>query len=378
MSRRFCLLLCVVLLQGSCGSPSSNEDPSPKPATSQAETQVAELESKITKWQSNRDKLKKLLEQLQQDKRGIVQKLVQLGVKSENDLANNPKGQVLHGELKDIVKQATLCEKKFQDYDLAILKTESRVRSVARQLAAREAGVSDTELEELTRSMVTLDESLSSEKEPAVPIDLKDTLKDELAHYQEHGAAEDKADREKAAADAKAAQENSEKFAAEAKAAQEQAEKEKTAADAKAALAAQEEAKKAVAGAKAAQQKAEQDKAAAEAKAAEEKARREKADRRKFGPTGPGFRIVWNGPNGRFIDIHVEQTRTTAKLVLKAHNFADVNNANKHLNEVRNHVIEDWQKNGSPYKGKTIKGTKHGEHKAGDVWIRTIEFQIDE
>ena len=190
MSRRFCLILCVVLLQSSCGSPrtegpSPNGGASPKVATNQADTQVAELQSKITKWQSNRDKLKKLLEQLQQDKTSILEKLVQLGVKSESDLANNPKGQVLHGELKDIVKQIVLYDKKYQDYDLAILKSESRLRSIARQLSARDAGVSDTELEELTRSMVTLDESLSSEKDSAVPIDLKDTLKNELARFHE-------------------------------------------------------------------------------------------------------------------------------------------------------------------------------------------------
>ena len=184
MSRRFCLLLCVALLQSSCGSPRNEGPPAEqKTGATQAEMQVSELQGKITKWQSNRDKLKTLLEQLQTDKAGILEKLVDLGVKSESDLANNPKGQVLHSELKDIVKQIALYDKKYQDYDLAILKSESRVRSVARQLAAREAGVSDTELEELTRSMVTLEESLSSEKEAAVPIDLKDTLKEELASY---------------------------------------------------------------------------------------------------------------------------------------------------------------------------------------------------
>ena len=58
----------------------------------------------------------------------------------------------------------SLYDKKFQDYDLAIFKSESRVRTIARQLSAKEAGVSDTELEELTRSMVTLDESLPPRK----------------------------------------------------------------------------------------------------------------------------------------------------------------------------------------------------------------------
>jgi hypothetical protein len=188
MFRRFCFLLCVVLLQSSCGSPrsggpSSDQTTPQKAGPAQAEAQVAELQTKITKWQSNRDKLKQLVEQMRKDKASILGKLVQLGIKSESDLVNNPRGQVLHDELKDIVKQIALYDKKYQDYDLAILKSESRVRSVARQLAAREAGVSDTELEELTRSMVTLDESLSSEKEAAVPIDMKDTLKKELAGY---------------------------------------------------------------------------------------------------------------------------------------------------------------------------------------------------
>lgn len=190
---------------------------------------------------------------------------------------------------------------------------------------------------------------------------------------------------------AKAAQKKAEddKAAAEKQAAEEKRKREKADADAKAALAAEEEAKRVAAAALAAQKKAEDDakatekkakddQAAAEKQATEEKAKREKAERRKFGPTGQGFRVVWNGPEGHFIDIHVEQTPTTAKLVLKAHNFADVDNANKRLNEVRDQVVKDWHKNGSPYKGKNIKGTNHEEHKAGDVWIRTIEFRITE
>ena len=78
MFRRFCFLLCVVLLQSSCGSPRSggpSQTSTPqKAATAQAEAQVAELQSKITKWQSNRDKLKKLVEQMQKDKASILEK----------------------------------------------------------------------------------------------------------------------------------------------------------------------------------------------------------------------------------------------------------------------------------------------------------------
>ncbi len=172
MTRYFYLAgLCFCLLQ--------NATVAQKP-----EAQITELRAKITKWQANQDKLKTLLEQMRKDKIGILEKLVQLGVRSEDDLIGNPKGQVLYGELQDIVRQIALYDKKYQDYDLAIFKIESRLRTITRQLSAREAGVSQADLEDLTRSMVTLDESEPSDKDAVAPIvDVHDTLKEELTRY---------------------------------------------------------------------------------------------------------------------------------------------------------------------------------------------------
>jgi hypothetical protein len=172
MTRYFYLAgLCFCLLQ--------NATIAQKP-----EAQITELRAKITKWQTNQDKLKTLLEQMRKDKIGILEKLVQLGIRSKDDLIGNQKGQVLHGELKDIVRQMAIYDKKYQDYELAIFKCESRLRSIARQLSAREAGLSQADLNDLTRSMVTLDESEPSEKDSAVPaMDVHDTLKEELTRY---------------------------------------------------------------------------------------------------------------------------------------------------------------------------------------------------
>jgi multidrug resistance efflux pump len=141
---------------------------------------------------------------------------------------------------------------------------------------------------------------------------------------------------------------------------------EKAVADAKAAL---EEAEKAVADAKVALEKAE--KTAANAKVALEKA--EQKAKSVFRP-GPGYRVVWSGAKNRFIDIHVEQTPTSALLVVRAHNFVDADNATKRINEIRDQAIKDWHANGTPY-----KMTKNREqHESKGVFIRTIEFQMDE
>ena len=148
--------------------------------------QITELQTRITKWQSNQDKLKTLLEQMRKDKTGILEKLAQLGVRSEDDLIGNPKGQALNGELKEIVRQTALYDKKYHDYELAILKSEARIRTMTRELSARAAGASQADSEELTRSMITLEESAEpSESGSAVPaiVDVNDTLKTELTHY---------------------------------------------------------------------------------------------------------------------------------------------------------------------------------------------------
>ena len=61
-------------------APSSAPTPTAASASnSSPEVQVAELQAKVAKWQTNRDKLKRLLEQLQKDKLATLEKLDKLG-----------------------------------------------------------------------------------------------------------------------------------------------------------------------------------------------------------------------------------------------------------------------------------------------------------
>ena len=114
------------------------------------------------------------MEQLKKDKATILQQLTELGISSQDDLGKNPKAQVLSQEAQDIVRQIAVDEKKFQ-FDLAVLKCESQVRTISRQISAKEAGVSDLGFDELTRNMIALDESLAKEKDFTLPADFKDT-----------------------------------------------------------------------------------------------------------------------------------------------------------------------------------------------------------
>jgi len=76
--------------------------------------QIAELESQIARWKENRSKLKTVLSQIQQDRSAILERLTQLGINSTSDVGSNPRAVILSGELKDILQQAQISEKKHE------------------------------------------------------------------------------------------------------------------------------------------------------------------------------------------------------------------------------------------------------------------------
>lgn len=143
--------------------------------------QLVELNQKIGDWKSKREKMESLLRNLEQDKYNLVSQLRQLGASPTDQKSSDPKGAVLLSELRDVLKQSIAFDKKHKDYDLAIFKSESRVRTFERRIAAKEVAGTDEELTALVRSMTELDESLDAESKDEIPIELDDLVKNSLA-----------------------------------------------------------------------------------------------------------------------------------------------------------------------------------------------------
>jgi Domain of Unknown Function (DUF1080) len=142
------------LAEGQPDSSVSSENP--------IQFQVDELRSKVTKWQESQEKLKRLIESLETDRKTILGKLDQF-TRNKSNAENSPEAKVLATELNEILGQSDACRSKLKDYELAILKSESKLRSIERQLAVSEAGVSEEELKELAATVMELDESLSDQ-----------------------------------------------------------------------------------------------------------------------------------------------------------------------------------------------------------------------
>ena len=158
----------------------------PEPDTlSSSHVTVEDMKEHVQRWKTSKEKLSVLISGLQKDREELLGRLDEIGVKSVGDAATNPRAKLLLEEFRDMLRQLALYQKKLNDYDLAVFKSESQLRTIERRMSAKEAGVSDAELADLTKNMLSLEESLSSEDKTAVPLALDDMLAKELASVRE-------------------------------------------------------------------------------------------------------------------------------------------------------------------------------------------------
>jgi hypothetical protein len=175
------LAVCIALGWQAIQLPASNlAAPSTRQEEDVAE-QLEQLNTRIEEWKSKRSKLSGLVSNLDQDKKNLVRDLHLLGASPTDQKSSNPKASVLLAELRDVLKQSVVFDKKHKEYDLAIFKSESRVRTFERRIAAKEVAGSDEELTALIRSMAELDQELDSESKDEIPIELDDMVRNSLA-----------------------------------------------------------------------------------------------------------------------------------------------------------------------------------------------------
>jgi hypothetical protein len=183
----FATLVGLIIIWGVRQQPNSlkaveeNTSRIPESATKPKDL-LGELGIQIERWKEQRAKAFTFAERLTQDRDGLRQQLQTLGVTTVGEGSRTPRGKVLLEELKDVLRQLVAVEKKHEEYDLAIFKSESRLRTVERRISSKNAGVSDTELEDLTRSMLALEDTLAKESAGELPLELDDILNRALLH----------------------------------------------------------------------------------------------------------------------------------------------------------------------------------------------------
>lgn len=146
------------------------------PVASDPTQQLTNLSGKIEQWKIKRDKLAKILSTLEVDKNKTAASLRKLGANAEDIKSSDPKAATLLVELQDILRQIVNFDKKRIEYDLAIFKSESRLRTLERRLAALDLVGTDEELSALFSSIAEIDQELDAESANEIPVEFDELI----------------------------------------------------------------------------------------------------------------------------------------------------------------------------------------------------------
>jgi chromosome segregation ATPase len=146
------------------------------PVASDPTQQLTNLSGKIEQWKVKRDKLAKILSTLEVDKNKTAASLRKLGANAEDIKSSDPKAATLLVELQDILRQIVNFDKKRIEYDLAIFKSESRLRTLERRLAALDLVGTDEELSALFSSIAEIDQELDAESANEIPVEFDELI----------------------------------------------------------------------------------------------------------------------------------------------------------------------------------------------------------
>lgn len=141
--------------------PAKDSGPAAPPAAGDpVQKQLNRLRSQLSMWQQNQRKLRDLIASLSADRTQLLGKLDTLTANDPTQ-ENSSEFKVLANELRDVLRQVDAYSRKLKEYDLAILKTESLLRQIERQLAAADAGASEEDLSELAATVAAFEDSLN-------------------------------------------------------------------------------------------------------------------------------------------------------------------------------------------------------------------------
>lgn len=152
----------------------------------QPQDELTTLREKLRSWETNLSQLNTVISRLQGDRIDLVNQIDELADDADASIGSDPKIGVLTGELSEIDGQLAKLRTKRDDYELAIFRSASSIRTIERRRATEEAGISKDDLDDLARTMLELDDSLSDPDRTIADVSnvLSESLAKELAELR--------------------------------------------------------------------------------------------------------------------------------------------------------------------------------------------------
>jgi hypothetical protein len=141
-----------------------------------------ELEQKVNELQAKNKAMQSVLADLQKEKADITKELNQLvQSKSLAGLRENARAQRRAKRLQEVAGEIAVMEKRAEEYEAALDQGQAVLRRLERHLVLQKAGISESELVEVTTTITLFNERLKgTTSAPASPLELDTVLKKEL------------------------------------------------------------------------------------------------------------------------------------------------------------------------------------------------------
>lgn len=118
------------------------------------------LPDQLRHWRRAKQELGLALERFQRDKAGVIERLRAFGIRSASDLKEDATARLYAEELLEVERQIAALRSKGGVYETAIVQIESSLRRLERRRLLKNVGITEDELNELSQSVLELEERL--------------------------------------------------------------------------------------------------------------------------------------------------------------------------------------------------------------------------
>ena len=170
------LLAGACLFMGGCRDATKENVPASEPLP----TTTKEFKEQLTKFKMQRDKLQLTLSRLDGRKSAAVERLENMGVQSKADVAKHPDCRIHIQEIQGVASDMKPIRRQIDAYDSAIARLEAKLRELDRQAVVQGAKLSAADLNEMSATVLDLNEQLKLGTGLRKDLENESVLEDEL------------------------------------------------------------------------------------------------------------------------------------------------------------------------------------------------------
>jgi predicted metalloprotease len=150
------------------------------PVSAPLATTTKEFKEQLVKFKMQRDKLQLTLSRLDERKAAAVARLEKTGVRSKADVAKHPECRIHIREIQSVAADMKPIRRQIDAYDSAIARLDAKLRELDRQALVQGAKLSTADINELSATILDLNEQLKLGTGLREDLEIESVLEDEL------------------------------------------------------------------------------------------------------------------------------------------------------------------------------------------------------